>query len=71
MRRFVLVLTNVLSGLGMAWPLVLARPGGEEARHALPVGRMLVYEAARVRHGRPEPLDGDGFVNAYAHFRLA
>ena len=29
---------------------------------------MLLYESARVPHGRPYPLNGDYFDNIFAHF---
>jgi hypothetical protein len=30
---------------------------------------MLLYESARVPHGRMEPLDGNYFDNLFVHFR--
>lgn len=32
-------------------------------------GEMLLYESARVPHGRMEPLDGNYFDNLFVHFR--
>ena len=46
------------------WALVM----GHDTDVVLPVGKMAIYEACRVKHGRPEPLDGEFFVNCYAHF---
>lgn len=32
-------------------------------------GVMVLYEGARLAHGRPKPLDGDRFANFFVHFR--
>jgi prolyl 4-hydroxylase len=38
-------------------------------RHAayLQPGEMLMYESARLQHGRPQPLQGDHFANIFVH----
>ena len=32
-------------------------------------GEIIMYESAKLRHGRPQPLDGEGYVNVFVHFR--
>lgn len=40
-------------------------------RHAIVLkpGEILLYEGARLTHGRPTPLDGEHFANIFVHFR--
>jgi hypothetical protein len=32
-------------------------------------GEMLLYESARLMHGRPQPLNGSGYSNLFVHYR--
>ena len=42
--------------------------GAEHEKTLLP-GEMLLYESAALVHGRPYPLDGEAYANAFVHFR--
>ena len=41
---------------------------GNKERIFLEPGQMVIYESARVPHGRQEPLDGQFFDNLFVHF---
>ncbi|KAL1499994.1 hypothetical protein AB1Y20_012671 [Prymnesium parvum] len=51
------------------WPLHIDSIGGATHSLTLSPGEMLFYESARCLHGRPQPLRGARFVNAFVHFR--
>ena len=50
------------------WPIVIGNKNGKQSNITLKPGEMLLYESARVPHGRPYPLNGDYFDNIFAHF---
>jgi len=33
-------------------------------------GEMILFESARLPHGRQDPLDGESYDNLFLHFRL-
>ena len=51
------------------WPLVIDSVAGQTHELTVAPGEMLFYESARCLHGRPKPLRGRYFVNAFVHFR--
>lgn len=53
------------------WPLCIE--DGEGRKHDVVVepGEMLFYEGARLRHGRPYPLQGAYYAGIYLHYRPA
>ena len=69
-RAIGLSVTVDVEGLAAPWPLVAHGGVGAAGAAELPVGYCFVYEAARVRHGRPKPLMGSVFANAFAHYTL-
>ena len=50
------------------WPITLQDELGHHQNITLKPGEMLLYESARVPHGRPFPLIGDFYENIFAHF---
>ena len=50
------------------WPLNLLDLNGNKQKIYLEPGEMLIYEGAKVLHGRQEPLDGEFFDNLFIHF---
>mmetsp|Transcript_43394 Transcript_43394/g.135945 ORF Transcript_43394/g.135945 Transcript_43394/m.135945 type:complete len:244 (-) Transcript_43394:202-933(-) len=52
-----------------AWPLLIDSLDGETHSLTISPGEMLFYESARCLHGRPLPLKGSRFVNAFVHYR--
>ena len=51
------------------WPLVIADHQGEAHRVSLRTGEMLLYESAKLPHGRPETFTGEYFDNIFVHFK--
>ena len=50
------------------WPLTLITHQGEKVKIYLKPGDMLIYEGAKVPHGRQFPLNGDYYENLFVHF---
>lgn len=65
--HIVSAIMNVAQEVASDWPLVIH--DHVERRHGvlLKPGEMLFYESARLRHGRPQPLDGAYFANVFVH----
>ena len=51
------------------WPLYIQDNEGEQHMVMLEPGEMVWYEAARLIHGRPQPLQGEYYDNAMVGFR--
>jgi len=51
------------------WPLAIFDHAYRRHEIALEPGEMVLYEGARLAHGRPDPLEGDLFCNLYVHYR--
>ena len=65
------VIINVAQRGGQAggWPLVIGDHEGEVHRIRLRPGEMLLYESAKLPHGRPDTFTGDFFDNIFVHFK--
>ena len=50
------------------WPLNLISHQGKTKSIYLKPGEMLLYESAKVPHGRQFPLNGTYFDNLFVHF---
>ena len=57
------VILNVLQNVTEDWPLFIEDHLNNTHKVYLKEGDMLLYESARLLHGRPEPLNGDSFSN--------
>lgn len=53
------------------WPLELLTPSGLPLEVYLQPGQMVLYEGARVFHGRPMRFVGKSFANIFSHFSPA
>ena len=51
------------------WPLNLIDVKGRKLKIYLKPGEMLLYESAKVMHGRQEPFEGEYFDNVFVHFQ--
>ena len=51
------------------WPLEVLQPDGLPCEVYLQPGEMVLYEGARIKHGRPLRFNGDAFANVFSHFR--
>ena len=54
-----------------AWPLVIEDHDGKEHEVIMEPGQMVLYESARLVHGRPYPLEGKSYTNLFVHFKPA
>jgi len=50
------------------WPLELLKFDGTVCEVYLQPGEMVLYEGARLRHGRPLRFKGDAFANVFSHY---
>ena len=55
--------------LNDAWPLHIEDVDGNASQIDLEPGEILFYEGARLKHGRPYPLDGDYYAGIFVHYR--
>ena len=51
------------------WPLTVIDHKMERAKVFLKPGEMLLYESAKMPHGRQFPFNGDYFDNLFVHFQ--
>lgn len=58
---------NVAQQVEVDWPLHILDHKGRRHTVLMQPGEMLFYESARLKHGRPEPLEGDCFANVFVH----
>jgi prolyl 4-hydroxylase len=59
---------NIAQEVDSDWPLMVEDHMFRTHAVYLNEGGMLLYEGARLAHGRPEPLDGDSYANIFVHF---
>merc|ERR1712218_100614 len=52
------------------WPLTVIDHKGKKDKVYLKMGEMVIYESAKIIHGRQFPLDGDFFENLFIHFTI-
>ena len=51
------------------WPLCIHDHNGRLHNVTVRPGQTILYESARLAHGRPFPLVGDEYVSAFIHFK--
>jgi hypothetical protein len=57
------------AGLDLPWPLEILDHAGENHRVAIQPGEMVLYESAKLIHGRPHPFKGEAYYNVFVHFK--
>jgi len=57
--------------LDAPWPLHIESIDGEVRQIDLEPGELVLYEGARLVHGRPYPLDGEFYAGVFVHYRPA
>ena len=62
------VILNVDQNVREDWLLMIEDHAYNEHQITLKPGEMLFYESARLKHGRPIPLEGSVFANIFSHF---
>jgi len=50
------------------WPLYIEDEDGKPHEVSMEPGEMIFFEGARLKHGRPSPLDGDYYANIFVHY---
>ena len=60
---------NIAQQLEEPWPLVIEDHLARRHEVALQPGEMLLFESARLPHGRPRPLRGEFYAGVFAHYR--
>jgi prolyl 4-hydroxylase len=65
--HIVSAILNVAQEVNTDWPLMIHDHFGGKHAVLLKPGEMLFYESARLKHGRPEPLNGARFANVFVH----
>ena len=65
--HLVSAILNVAQAVTTDWPLEIHDHFGRRHTALLKPGEMLLYESARLKHGRPQPLDGAYFANIFVH----
>lgn len=63
------VIINVDQDVRKDWPLMIEDHAYEPHQILLAPGEMIFYESARLKHGRPVPLEGNAYANVFCHFR--
>ena len=60
---------NVEQDVNEDWPLLIEDNYYREHQVLLKPGEMFFYEGGRLKHGRPEALNGNHFANIFCHFK--
>lgn len=63
------VIINVDQEVNEDWPLMIDDHSYRQHQIFLKPGDMVFYESARLRHGRPQPFNGESFANIFCHLR--
>ena len=53
------------------WPLLVIDNQGNKRKVFLEPGEMILYESAKMPHGRQIPLEGEFYDNLFVHFCVA
>ena len=53
------------------WPLFIEDHHYRKHKIILSPGEVFFYEGARLKHGRPLPLEGQKYANIFCHFKIA
>ena len=53
------------------WPLLVVDNQGNKRKIFLEPGEMILYESAKMPHGRQIPLEGEFYDNLFVHFCIA
>ena len=62
-------IVNIQQEVDRPWLLDILDNSGRAHQVELRPGEMLLYESARLPHGRTRPLEGQNFTNIFVHFR--
>ena len=60
---------NVDQALDQEWPLLILDHNDTEHEVHMKAGDMVLYESAKLLHGRPTPMNGAHYDNIFIHYR--
>jgi len=60
---------NVEQNVDKEWPLIILDHDDKEHNVLMQPGDMLLYESAKLLHGRPEPFVGTSYDNIFIHYK--
>lgn len=60
---------NVDQGIDEVWPLIILDHDDNEHTVLMEPGDMLLYESAKLLHGRPDPFKGTHYDNIFVHYK--
>jgi len=63
------VIINVAQDIREDWLLMIEDHAYDQHQIVLKPGEMIFYESARLKHGRPIPLEGNAYANVFTHFK--
>ncbi|XP_023323666.1 uncharacterized protein LOC111697777 isoform X2 [Eurytemora carolleeae] len=63
------VILNLSQNISTPWDFLVLNSDREVTRILLHPGEMILFESARLPHGRQDPLDGESYDNLFVHFR--
>ncbi len=55
--------------LNAPWPLYIEDHDGNPHEISIEPGEMVFYESAKLKHGRPYPLEGDYYASIFVHYQ--
>ncbi len=61
---------NIAQDVKEPWPLVIKDHFYRRHRVSMEPGEMVLYEGARLIHGRPDPLNGEAYANMFVHYLI-
>ena len=66
---FVCVVINVDQDVDEPWPLLILDHDDNEHFVEMQPGDMVLYESAKLLHGRPSPFIGRHYENIFVHYK--
>ena len=69
--HIVSAIINVNQNVDVEWPLVIEDHYYRKHEIVLSPGEIIIYEGAKLQHGRPQPLQGEEYANIFCHFRIS
>lgn len=62
-------IVHVAADVDEPWPLTVLDAAGQVHEVVLAPGQLLLYESAKLPHGRPTPLRGRSYASLFCHYR--
>ena len=69
-RHVISAIMNIYQDVDSPWPLQIYDNDDNLHEIFLEPGEMVIYESARLIHGRAKPLNGSAYENFFVHLNL-